>query len=435
MGKIRITKRVKYKMLYFICFQVLIFTVMTMRNPGFWLEYLTIVSTSTIGSLFIIASVLNKRSCTLRNKYKVIEDTITIADKTLPYFRQGLNKDTAYVIAKIVKNISNVPAVAITDRENVLSFIGTGCEKHPIGYPIRTKVTKEVIKNGEMKLINDKREFNCTVKNCDCPLESAIIVPLFNKNKVIGCLKFYETSKGKISKEIVKLASGIGKLLTMQIELADLNRQAQLVTRAKLDALQAQVNPHFLFNALNTVNMYIHKDPECARKLIVRLSTLLRYLLGNYGRFITLGEELSYIEDYVVIENARYKDKLRIIFDIDKDIKEIKIPVFTVQPLVQNAIIHGILPKEKGGTVKISAHRFYDEIAISVTDTGIGIVKENLNRIYEHGFGTGCGVGIPNVNDRLKILYGEEYGLKIESDYNMGTKASFRIPLNSKTSG
>lgn len=434
MDKINITKRINYRILCGICFQIIIFTIATVRNPSFWVEYLAITFTSTIGSLFIIISIL-KRNRTLKNKYEVIENTISMADKTLPYFQQGLNKDTAYVIAQIVKNISNVPAVAITDREKVLSFIGTGCEKHPIGYPIRTKATKDVIKSGEMKLINDKKEFNCTIENCDCPLESVVIVPLFNKEEVIGCLKFYETSKGKISKEIINLASGIGKLLTMQIELADLDKQTQLATRAKLDALQAQVNPHFLFNALNTIKMYINKNPEYARKLIVRLSTLLRYLLGNNGRFITIGEEISYIEDYAVIENARFKDKLEIVFNIDEDTEDTKIPVFTIQPLVQNAIIHGILPKEEGGKVTISTQKVHDEILISVTDTGMGIKKEELNKIYEYGFGSGCGVGIPNVHDRLKILYGEEYGLKIESEYNVGTKACFKIPLNNNVSG
>lgn len=431
----KIFRKVRLKVSYFICFQVLIFILITSRNPTLWKEFLIIMLTSTISSIYIIISTVEKRSYTVQNKYKIIEDTISMADKTLPYFRQGLNKDTASVIAKIVKNLSNVPAVAITNKKNILAFIGTGCEKHPIGYPIRTEATIDAIENGEIKIIRDKNEFNCRMKNCDCPLESAIIVPLFNKGKVIGSLKFYETKKGKISTEMVKLASGIGKLLTMQIELADLSRQTQLATKAKLDALQAQVNPHFLFNALNTINMYIYKNPKYARKLIVRLSTLLRYLLGKYGRFITLGEELSYIEDYAVIEKARFKDKLRIVFGIDENIKDIKIPVLTIQPLVQNAIIHGILPKETGGTVKISAHRLQDEILISVTDDGIGINEDRLKRVYEHGFGTGCGVGIPNVNERLKILYGEEYGLRIESRYNMGTKAHFKIPLTDKRMG
>jgi two-component system LytT family sensor kinase len=285
------------------------------------------------------------------------------------------------------------------------------------------------IKSGEIKIIKNKKEFNCKSKNCNCPLESAVIVPLFNKNKVIGSLKFYETKKGGLSKEIIKLASGIGKLLTMQIELANLDRQTQLATKAKLDALQTQVNPHFLFNALSTINMYIMKNPEYARKLIVKLSTILRYLLSNYGHFITLEEEISYIKDYVVIENARFNDKLKIIYDIGKSIKNVKIPVFTVQPLLQNAIIHGILPKENTGKVKISACKLYNEILISVTDNGIGIKEENLKRVYEHGFGTGCGVGIPNVNERLKILYGEKYGLKIESKYKKGTKVYFKIPI------
>ena len=431
----KIFRKVRIKVSYFICFQVLIFILITSRNPTLWKEFLIIMLTSTISSIYIIISTVEKRSYTVQNKYKIIEDTISMADKTLPYFRQGLNKDTASVIAKIVKNLSNVPAVAITDKKNILAFIGTGCEKHPIGYPIRTEATIDAIENGEIKIIRDKNEFNCRMKNCDCPLESAIIVPLFNKGTVIGSLKFYETKKGKISKETIKLASGIGKLLTMQIELADLSRQTQLATKAKLDALQAQVNPHFLFNALNTINMYIYKNPKYARKLIVRLSTLLRYLLGKYGRFITLGEELSYIEDYAVIEKARFKDKLRIEFGIEENIKDIKIPVLTVQPLVQNAIIHGILPKDIGGTVKVSAHRLQDEILISVTDDGIGIKEDRLKRVYEHGFGTGCGVGIPNVNERLKILYGEEYGLKIESNYNLGTKAYFKIPLNDKIMG
>lgn len=422
-------KKIKPKIYIFLCIQMVIIIALLIRNPNRWVEYLIISSTCIIASIYISFFFLKNSKDKIQSNYKSLEDTIIIADKTLPYLRQGLTKETASIIAKIVKNISNVPAVAITDKENVLAFIGTGCKKHPIGYPIRTNATVNAIKSGEIKIIKNKKEFNCKIKNCNCPLESAVIVPLFNKDKVIGSLKFYETKKGKISKDLIKFASGIGKLLNMQIELAELDRQSQLATKAKLDALQAQVNPHFLFNALNTINMYINKDPEFARKLIVKLSTLLRYLLANYGRFITLGEELSYIENYVVIENARFKDKLRIIFDIDRNIKEIKIPVFTVHPLVQNAIIHGILPKEIGGTVKISAHSQFDGVLITVTDDGIGIEEDKIEKIYKHGFGTGCGVGIPNVNERLKILYGEEYGLKIESEYKKGTKAYFKVPL------
>lgn len=423
--------KLKRILLYIICLQTIIFVIMTIRNPVLWIEYFIIISINIIGCACIWFLLLKNNvdnADKVHGKYTSLEDTIIIADITLPYFRQGLNRDTATVIAKIVKNISNVPAVEITDRKDILAFEGTTCENRPVGSPIRTQATLDAIENGETIIITNKKELRCKVKKCSCPLESAVIVPLFNKNEVIGSLKFYDTKKGKMSNKDIKLASGIGKLLNMQIELADLDRQTQLATKAKLDALQAQINPHFLFNALNTINMYINKDAEFARKLIVRLSTLLRYLLGNYGRFISLGEELSYIEDYIVIESARFKDRLKIIIDVDNSIRKIQIPVLTIQPLVQNAIIHGILPVGVKGTVKITAHALNDEVVISVVDDGIGMTEEQLEKVFEGQFAKGCGVGIPNVNERLKILYGEEYGLKIESQYNVGTNASFIIP-------
>lgn len=417
------------KIIYVICFQLLLLALFVLINKSMWFEYLLIILISIIGSIVIINNLSKIRIDETHKQYKSLKNTMLIANKTLPYLRQGLNKETAIIIAKIIKSISEVKAVAITDKENILAFIGTGYEKHPVGKSIVTEATRNVIKSGKMKIVNSKKEFNSKINNYDYPLESAVIVPLFNKDKVIGSLKLYETEEGKISKETVKLVVGISQLLNLQIELAELDLQTQLATKAKLDALQAQVNPHFLFNALNTINMYIINNPEYARNLIVSLSTLLRYMLGNYGRFITIGKELQCIEDYVVIEKARFNDKLRIICDIDKTARDVQIPVLTIQPLVQNAITHGILPKESGGTIKISAYKHDDEIVISVIDDGVGITQEIINKIYEPGFGTGCGVGIPNVDERLKIIYGEKYGLRIESDMNKGTKAWFSIPL------
>jgi len=224
-----------------------------------------------------------------------------IANETLTYLRQGLNEESALIIAKIIKDISDVAAVAITDTDKVLAFIGEGCEQHPVGKPIVTNATRITIQTGESKIVNSKKEFNCQEKNCNCPLESAVIVPLINKNKVIGTLKLYQTKKGNIPDYIIRLANGLVQILSMQIELVELEHQAQLTTEAQLDALQAQINPHFLFNALNTVNMYILKDPEYARFLLVRLSTLLRYLLGNSGRFISIREEIKYIDNLILL--------------------------------------------------------------------------------------------------------------------------------------
>ncbi len=366
-------------------------------------------------------------------KRLIYDSNLLLTDQARSSLSEGLTEESALYIAQIVKEISAVAAVAITDTEKVLAFIGEGCENHPVGKPIVTSATKTAIKQGESMIVSSKEGFNCLDKKCQCPLESAIIMPIIKRGEVVGTLKLYETVDGGLPDYINRLAAGLAQIISTQLEMVDLERQAQLTTEAQLDALQAQVNPHFLFNALNTVNMYILKDPEYARFLLVRLSTLLRYLLGNSGRFISLREEIKYIDNYVVIEEARFIGKIRVLFDIDPAAKDCNIPVFTIQPLVNNAILHGVLPMEGSGVVKISAHRVADEVIIAVDDNGVGISEEDIVKIYEPRYGTGCGVGISNVNERLKILYGTDYGLRIENLEPQGTKAWFKVPYTQAT--
>jgi two-component system LytT family sensor kinase len=424
----RFNRNHQKKYLFLFLLQVSLYIILVYQFPQMWFEHLLFLIVGLF-SLGLVPFIIERSGPRSKTRLDSIESTMDFAEKTLPYFQEGLNSESAMIVAEIIKNISNIPAVAITDRKNVLAFIGEGCDKHPVGGPIRTQATLDAIADGKMHIIGNKAEFNCKLENCECPLESAIIVPLFNKEDVIGCLKFYDINKGEMSESKIKLAVGIGKMLSMQVELADYDRQYHLSTEAKLDALQAQVNPHFLFNSLNTINMYINKEPQYARQLIIRLSTLLRYLLGTYGRFIPLAEELSYLEDYVVIENARYLDKLSVDFNIDVNIDDIEIPVFTIQPLVHNAIIHGILPKDGVGRVTINISRLKNELIISVEDDGVGIKEVNMKKVFESGNGSGCGIGVNNVDERLKILYGKEYGLKIQSRYMKGTIVSFRIPI------
>ena len=423
-------KQYKYRISLLLVFQLMLFAVLILRNPEQLLNYLLLLM-MLIGSGFYMLHIITKEyPGKADNGLSAIEDTMNLAEQTLPYFRQGLDSKSAMIIADTVRNISNIPAVGITDKKNVLAFIGEGCEHHPAGYPIRTQATLDAIKDGKIHIVSNKEEFNCKVKNCVCPLASAIIVPLLNRNGVIGCLKFYYLDKTKMTDEQVRLAIGVGKLLSMQVDLADFDRQSQLTVEAKLDALQAQINPHFLFNSLNTINMYINKEPQFARELIVKLSRLMRYLLNEKQRLIPLNKEIAYVQNYVVIENARFQDKITIKFNIDSDLEDIEIPVLSIQPLVHNSIIHGILPKEQHGEVSISVERHEKNIRISVSDTGIGIKEEELQDIFLPGIGKGCGIGISNVDERLKLLYGDSYGMKIISTYGKGTTVLFDIPEN-----
>ena len=395
-----------------------------------------------MGSAFLFFSVLSffstfvilglrplKRVLTVKIDEKSFAPTLQIANETLPFLRRGLNEETAQKTAEIIHKIIDVAAVAITDREKVLAFLGTGCENHPVGGSIVTRATLEVIATGELKVVQSKGEFNCPVKDCNCPLESAVIVPLVCEGKIVGTVKLYQTDKGKIPGSVVRLAVGIAQLLGVQMELAELDRQTQLATKAELDALQAQINPHFLFNTINTISMFTRTNPVTARRLLLRLSSFFRHSLKRHGSFITLQEELEYIHTYLILEKARFREKIRVVRNIDKSVLQYYIPVLTVQPLIENAIRHGITPKEGQGTVQISAQLRGDEIEIAITDDGVGIEPDIMPKIFQPGFGSGSGVGLSNVHERLKILFGEDHGINIESEPGYGTTVWLRVPL------
>ncbi len=363
-----------------------------------------------------------------------VDPTLQIANETLPFLRRGLNEETARQTAEIILKISDVDAVAITDRERVLAYVGIGCERHQIGRLILTQATKEVINTGELKVVENKQKLNCPVKDCDCRLEAAVIAPLKCKGELVGVVKLYQTKSGKIPPQTVTLAVGIAQLLGVQMELAELDRQAQLVTKAELQALHAQINPHFLFNTLNTIIMFSRTNPETARRLLIRLATFFRQTLKKHGHFNTLKEELEYINTYVVLEKARFREKIKIVRQIDQELLDYMVPVLTLQPLVENAIKHGITPKLEQGTVEIRAQKQGEQILFTIKDNGVGIAKDSLPRIFEYGFGSNNGVGLSNVHERLKSLFGEEYGLQIESAVGEGTTINFRVPLMRKDS-
>ncbi len=403
------------------------FAALIIINTAYWPLYALLLA--IIGAGYYI--LLKKGGKTQDDmNLSGIETTLTLADKTFLYLKDGLDSESALFVAQIIKDISNIPAVALTDRKNVLAFIGEGCSKRTSGtYPIKTQATLDAVADGKMRIIKSSADFDCREDDCHCEMSSVVIVPLFDKTDVVGCIKFYGSNSKKMRDENIKQAVGIGKLLSMQIELASYDRQVQLNTEAKLDALQAQINPHFLFNTLNTIKMYINKDTEYARQLIVSLATMLRYLLGKFGRFITLEKEISYIEEYIAIEKARYLDRLSVEFVITENIENVEVPVLCIQPIVHNAIIHGILPKDGKGKVVIKVTREGDELLISIQDDGVGMNQEEVKKAYLNGYGSGCGIGISNVNERLKILYGESHGLKIESEYMKGTTVTLRIPI------
>ncbi|MGI6586592.1 MAG: LytS/YhcK type 5TM receptor domain-containing protein [Lutisporaceae bacterium] len=348
---------------------------------------------------------------------------LEIANKTLPYFRE-INGDSLKKVCTIIKDSTGAAAVSITDKTKILAHVGLGSDHHIDGDPIQTFATKQVINNGQMRIMNSPEEIECSLEGCQ--LKSGLIVPLKEKDEIIGTLKLYFAKRNGISFTHEKLAIGLSQLISTQIEISKVGKLEELAAKAEIKALQAQINPHFLFNALNTIIALLRVNPNSARELIVNLSTYLRYNIEETSTFVDISKELQQVKSYVEVEKARFGDKLNVIYDIDESIR-VKIPSLIIQPIVENSIKHGILKGSGTGNIVISVKKHNsDEIRVSVEDDGIGIPQsfiENLHagKIKENK------IGISNVDNRLRHIYGS--GLSIER-LDVGTRVSFTLNMS-----
>lgn len=202
--------------------------------------------------------------------------------------------------------------------------------------------------------------------------------------------------------------------------------QQQLhLNEARLSALSRQINPHFLFNTLNSVAALIRTNPEQARQVVYKLSKILRRLLRQQENLTALGEELSFVEDYLSIEMVRFGDKLRVRKEIDADTLDMLVPSMLLQPLVENSIRHGLSSKVDGGTIRIRSRMVGRRLQILVEDDGVGIAGPKLATLFEQG------IGVSNVNERLKVLFGDDYKMWIDSRPGEGTSTGIELPEQS----
>jgi len=201
-----------------------------------------------------------------------------------------------------------------------------------------------------------------------------------------------------------------------------LELQQLSLNEARLDALSRQINPHFLFNTLNSVASLIRQDPNEARQVVYKLSKILRRLLRQQDNLTPLREELSFIDAYLAIEMVRFGDKLRFVREIDPATLDLLVPSMLLQPLVENSIRHGLSSKIDGGTIRVRSRLQEGRLQIMVEDDGVGIPEDKLARLFEQG------IGVSNVNERLKVLFGEDYKMWIDSRLGEGTSTGIEMP-------
>lgn len=371
-------------------------------------------------ALFIMVTqnIYNEREKTAATQ---AQSVLIIANKTLPYLRLGLNYESAQWAVNAIYEHTNSVAVAITNTEKILGFVGLGADHHKPGMEIKTLLAKRVIETGAYSVGHNKIDIGCN--HVSCKLSSAIMVPLKNGENSIGSLVFFSKSSHGISSLDMELATGLAQLFSTQIELSNIEKQKRDLHKAELKALQAQVNPHFLFNAINTIVSFCRTKPETARELLLHLGDFFRKNLQKNNEFVSLDTEIDHVKSYLAIEKARFGDKLKVEFDIEEN-TNCRVPPLILQPLVENAVKHGILPKRSGGKIIIRAMKKGKKVLLSVKDNGVG-----MGCMSEGNDPKGCGIGLNNVHQRLINVYGEKYGLKIDSVHGEGTTISMVIPF------
>ena len=381
--------------------------------------YIPMVFMNSVGAavlILLVEDIIQKSELIAGNQAKL---ALEIANKTLPYFR---NTENLSEVCKIIANSLGARATVITDTKEIIAGFST--DKSVINRSnIRSNNTREVLKTGEVMLVikDDEDEIIEDFFYISPHIKSCIILPLKEKNDVSGTLKIFFDTAEKITEKNRYLMIGLSHLISTQMEISKVENLISLLKYSELKALQSQINPHFLFNVLNTMTSLIRTNPEKAREVTIDLSNYLRYNLDNNLKSVELIKELNQIDTYIKIEKARFGDKLNIIYDVDESLYNFQIPSLIIQPLVENSIKHGILKKRDNGFVKIIVKRIDKDIEVAIEDDGVGIeqaVIDNLDKKIEEN------IGLKNVHQRLKLLYGE--GLNI-TKLEQGTRIKFKI--------
>ena len=347
---------------------------------------------------------------------RVTFETLHTASLAAPPLRLGLNGTSAGKSARHLRSLLGTPAVAISDTERALAWEGPGDHhadrlwKAAWDGPLATG--RPIVVRPEDLFCADPM----------CPVRGAVVVPIAVDDGVVGTLAAITSTEP--GPGLVQAALETARWVSTQLELAELDQSRARLVRAEVRALRAQISPHFVYNSLTAIASFVRTDPERARELLLEFADFTRYSFRSHGEFTTLAEELRSIDRYLTLERARFGDRLEVRLQIAPEVLAVAVPFLGLQPLVENAVRHGLAAKTGIGTVSIVAEDAGTACLISVEDDGVGMDPEVLRRRAAEG----GHVGLGNIDDRLRSVFGDEFGLVVETAPGAGTKVSMRIP-------
>lgn len=334
--------------------------------------------------------------------------TLHAASRAGQHLRTGLHAAGAAKASKQLRSLLGCDALAITDTESVLAWDGSAEELKAV----LMGLAAGVLSDGRTVVVSASRELK------------AVIAPIRAGNRVVGAVAAFAPQAGA---GLVRATSELADWVAVQVELAELDASRTLLMEAEVRALRAQISPHFIYNSLNAIASFINTDPARARELVVEFADFTRYSFRRHGDFTTLAEELRSIDRYLLLEKARFGDRVQVSLRIAPEVLSTVIPFLSLQPLVENAVRHGLEAKEGPGHITICANDSGAFAEVTIEDDGVGIDPEHLRSVLA-GHADGDHVGLRNVDARLRQVYGDEHGLVIETAPGEGTLITMRVP-------
>lgn len=331
--------------------------------------------------------------------------------------RDGLTTTSAARATKHLRELLGVPALALTDDAAVLAWDGDADHHRSQA----AALARRTVETGRSTLAGAA---DLTCSQGSCPVRHAIVSPLVVDDRIVGTLQVFAAHP---SAALVRATDDVSHWVAGQLELAALTSSRTKLAEAELKALRAQISPHFVYNALTTIASFVRTDPARARELLLEFADFTRYSFRRHGDYVTLAEELKSVERYLLLEQARFGNRLQVSLTIAPEVLGVTVPFLCLQPLVENAVKHGLARTDGAGRIEILARDVDQECVIEVEDNGAGEDPERVRRALA-GDADLDSVGLGNVDQRLRSSFGDDHGLIVETAQGAGTKVILRIP-------